>query len=213
MNKLIIRWLGHACFYCQGGGLSLLTDPFDQQVGYPLPEVEVDVVTVSHDHYDHNAVHLLSGHPEIIQNPGEHKYRSLVVMGFSVYHDEVKGAKRGKNTIFTWEMDGIRLCHLGDLGHQLDAKTIEAVGRVDILMIPVGGVYTIDAQGAKEVVNQLKPGVVIPMHYKTPHLSFELGPLDSFTGYFERIRQEKLWQGTADDLPPEQEVVVLDYLD
>ena len=209
---MIIRWLGHACFYCQGEGLGLLTDPFDQQVGYPLPAVEADLVTVSHDHYDHNAVDLLPGEPEVIRRPGEHKYRSLLVKGYSVYHDEVKGAKRGENIIFTWEMDGVCLCHLGDLGHRLDAKTIEAVGEVDILMVPVGGVYTIDAQEALEVVKQLKPRVVIPMHYKTPHLSFELGALDNFTRYFERIRREKHWQGTKDDRPSEQEVVVLDYL-
>jgi len=209
---VIIRWLGHACFYCQGEGLRLLTDPFDQQVGYPLPAVEADLVTVSHDHYDHNAVHLLPGNPEVIRSPGEHKFRSLVIKGYSVYHDEAKGAKRGKNIIFTWEMDGIRLCHLGDLGHLLDGKTIEAIGEVDILMIPVGGVYTIDGKEAREVVNQLQPRVVIPMHYKTPHLSFELGPLDNFTKYFEKIRREKQWQGTANDLPSEQEVVVLDYL-
>jgi len=209
---MIIRWLGHACFYCQGEGLGLLTDPFDQQVGYPLPAVEADLVTVSHDHYDHNAVDLLPGDPEVIREPGEHKYRSLLVKGYSVYHDEVKGAKRGKNIIFTWEMDGVRLCHLGDLGHLLDGKTIEAIGEVDLLMIPVGGVYTIDGKGAREVVNQLKPRVVIPMHYKTPHLSFELEALDNFTKYFERIRREKEWQGTADDLPSAQEVVVLDYL-
>ncbi|HHW28971.1 MAG TPA: MBL fold metallo-hydrolase [Syntrophomonadaceae bacterium] len=209
---MIIRWLGHACFYCQGEGLGLLTDPFDQQVGYPLPAVEADLVTVSHDHYDHNAVDLLPGDPEVIREPGEHKYRSLLVKGYSVYHDEVKGAKRGKNIIFSWEMDGVRLCHLGDLGHLLDAKTIEAIGELDILMVPVGGVYTIDAKEAREVVNQLKPRVIIPMHYKTPHLSFELEALDNFTKYFERIRREKHWQGTKDDLPSEQEVVVLDYL-
>ncbi|HHY40476.1 MAG TPA: MBL fold metallo-hydrolase [Syntrophaceticus sp.] len=209
---MIIRWLGHACFYCQGEGLRLLTDPFEQRVGYPLPDVEADLVTVSHDHYDHNAVHLLPGNPEVIREPGEHKYRSLLVKGYSVYHDELKGAKRGKNIIFSWEMDGVHLCHLGDLGHRLDDKTIEAIGGVDILMVPVGGVYTIDANEARLVVNQLKPKVVIPMHYKTPHLSFELGALDDFTSYFERIRREKLWQGTKDDLPSEQEVVVLDYL-
>jgi len=210
---VIIRWLGHACFYCQGEGLRLLTDPFDQQVGYPLPDVEADLVTVSHDHYDHNAVDLLPGNPEVIRSPGEHSFKSLVVKGYPVYHDEVKGAKRGKNIIFTWEMDGVRLCHLGDLGHLLDGKTIEAIGEVDLLMIPVGGVYTIDGKEAREVVNQLQPRVVIPMHYKTPHLSFELGPLDNFTKYFEKIRREKQWQGTANDLPSEQEVVVLDYLD
>lgn len=209
---MIIRWLGHSCFYCEGEGASLLTDPFDQEVGYALPGVEVDVVTVSHEHYDHNAVGLLPGHPEVIRGPGSHRFKSLKIKGIPVFHDEVRGAKRGENTIFTWEMEGIHLCHLGDLGHLLDETALKAIGKVDILMVPVGGVYTIDASGARDVVAQLQPRLVIPMHYSTPHLSFDLDPLKDFTSSFEKVGQKKLWQGKVDSLPGEQEVVVLDYL-
>lgn len=209
---MMIRWLGHACFYCEGEGVRLLTDPFDPQVGYPLPDVEADLVTVSHDHYDHNAVSVLRGHPEVLRSPGVHRFRGLKVEGFPVFHDEAGGALRGRNTIFVWEMDGLRLCHLGDLGHLLDEATVKGIGRVDVLMVPVGGVYTIDAAGALKVVEQLQPRLILPMHYRTPHLSFELAPLEDFTRHFERVRREKTWEGTAESLPGEQEVVVLDYI-
>lgn len=212
MTFVIVRWLGHACFYCQGEGVRLLTDPFDPQVGYPLPDMEADVVTVSHDHYDHNAVSVLRGCPEVVRSPGVHLVKGLEIRGFSVFHDEAGGARRGKNTIYVWEMDGARLCHLGDLGHLLDETTVERIGMVDILMVPVGGVYTIDAAGARRVVEQLNPRLVFPMHYRTPHLSFKLGPLEDFTRRFERVRQEKTWEGTAESLPGKQEVVVLDYI-
>lgn len=204
--------MGHACFCCQGDGVSLLTDPFNEKVGYPLPREEVDVVTVSHEHYDHNAVSLLPGEPEVIKGAGNHRCRSLEIKGIQVFHDEVQGAKRGKNIIFVWEMDGVCLCHLGDLGHLLDEEALNSIGEVDILMVPVGGVYTVDARAARKVVAQLKPRLVIPMHYKTPHLSFYLDPPNDFTRYFERVRRGELWQGTAEDLPEEQELLILDYL-
>ncbi|MDK2881423.1 MAG: hypothetical protein PWQ99_1198 [Clostridia bacterium] len=209
---MIVRWLGHACFYCEGEGVRFLTDPFDPRVGYPLPDVEADVVTVSHDHYDHNAVSVLKGHPEVLKSPGVHRVCGLEVEGFSVFHDEAGGALRGKNIIFAWKMDGLRLCHLGDLGHLLEEDAVQRIGKVDVLMVPVGGVYTIDAAGALKVVEQLKPRLILPMHYRTPHLTFDLGPLEDFTRHFERVRREKAWQGTAESLPPEQEVVVLDYI-
>lgn len=210
---MIIRWLGHACFHCQGEGISLLTDPFDEEVGYPLPQVEADIVTVSHDHYDHNAVSLLPGDPEVVREAGNYHFQSLEIKGFPVFHDEVRGAKRGENIIFVWEMDGLRLCHLGDLGHLLDEATVKNIGEIDILMVPVGGVFTIDAREARDVVAQLQPRLVIPMHYKTPALSFELDVAEKFTLYFDRVQQDKSWQGTIADLPDEQEVLVLDYHD
>lgn len=208
---MIIRWLGHACFYCYGDGVSLLTDPFDSYVGYSLPNVEVDLVTVSHDHDDHNAVNVLPGCPEVVKGPGVHKVKGLEIKGFPVFHDEVKGAKRGKNVIYIWEMDGVRLCHLGDLGHLLEPDTLEQIGSIDILMVPVGGIYTIDASAACKVVEQLGPRLVIPMHYSTPHLSFELDPLDNFTENFEQVRELESWEGALENLPDQQEVMVLQY--
>ncbi len=206
-----VRWLGHACFLCEGNGVRLLTDPFGKEVGYPLPREVVDVVTVSHDHYDHNAVQVLPGRPRVIREPGVHEVEGLRIEGFSVYHDEVRGAKRGRNIIYAWEMDGIRFCHLGDLGHLLEPATVEAIGKIDLLMIPVGGVYTIDARGAFRVVEQLNPRLVLPMHYKTPPLKLDLAPVEDFTRYFDRVRREKVLRVGPGGLPEEREVILLDH--
>lgn len=206
-----IRWLGHACFLCEGSGLRLLTDPFSKEVGYKLPQVVVDVVTVSHDHYDHNAVDLLPGSPQVIREAGTHEAKGIQIKGVEVFHDAAGGAKRGKNIVYAWEMDGVRLCHLGDLGHVLDPQTVAAIGAVDLLMIPVGGVYTIDASAALKVVEQLKPRLVLPMHYKTPRLSFELAPVDDFTRHFDQVRRVEVLRLNRDSLPQQLEVVLLDY--
>jgi L-ascorbate metabolism protein UlaG (beta-lactamase superfamily) len=210
---MIIRWMGHSCFYCQGSGVSLLTDPFNHEVGYRIPDLEVDLVTVSHDHYDHNAVDLLPGQPEVVKGAGLHQVKGLKIKGIPSFHDEVKGAKRGENVIYKWEMDGVRLCHLGDLGHLLEPAAVEQIGQVDILMVPVGGVYTIDAAAACKVVEQLNPRLIIPMHYSTPALSFELGALSDFTKNFARVQKIKVWEGTEENLPVEQEIAVLSYLE
>ncbi len=208
---MLIRWLGHACFYFEGEGVTLLTDPFNDEVGYPLPELEVDLVTVSHDHYDHNAYELLPGKPKVIREEGKHLHGSLEFLGVSVFHDQEQGALRGENIIFTWEMEGIRLCHLGDLGHLLEKADLERIGSVDILMIPVGGIYTVDADLARDVVEQLRPRLVIPMHYQTEPLSFALGSVEDFTDHFSNVVKGKSWQGTVKDLPEEREILVLDY--
>ncbi|HAA89182.1 MAG: Putative Zn-dependent hydrolase [Thermoanaerobacterales bacterium 50_218] len=206
-----VRWYGHACFCCEGGGVRLLTDPFSKEVGYPIPQETVDIVTVSHDHYDHNAVDLVPGSPVVVREPGKREVKGIPIKGISVFHDEVRGAKRGKNIVFVWEMEGLRLCHLGDLGHILEPVTVSEIGKVDLLFIPVGGIYTIDAKTAAKVVDQLQPRLVVPMHYKTPALTFELAPVDEFLRYYENIRREKVLVCDAENLPENQEVIVLDY--
>ncbi len=206
-----VRWFGHACFLCEGGGVRLVTDPFSREVGYPLPEVAADVVTVSHDHYDHNNVAAVRGNPVVVREPGERVVKGIPIKGVEVFHDKERGAKRGKNIVFVWEMEGLRLCHLGDLGHVLAPEAVAAIGKVDVLFVPVGGVYTIDAQEAKEVVAQLQPRVVVPMHYRTPALSFALQPLEEFTRFFTNLRREKEFLLTPASLPTAQEVVVLEY--
>lgn len=206
-----LRWYGHACFLCEGEKVRLLTDPFDQDVGYSLPRAEVDLVTVSHDHHDHNAVQDLPGWPLLIKEPGVHDAKGLKIEGFSVFHDGARGAERGRNLIFVWEMDRVRLCHLGDLGHVLEPATVQAIGRVDLLMIPVGGIYTIDADCARQVVEQLQPRLVVPMHYKTPALTFKLDPVDKFTRFFNKVRRAKTLHVEPQNLPAEPEVAILDY--
>lgn len=208
---MLIKWFGHSCFLCAGSGVRLLTDPFNTEVGYELPGVEVDLVTVSHDHFDHNCTASLPGDPRVIDRPGVHRVDGLELTGHKVYHDQVRGAQRGENLIFCWNMEGLRLCHLGDLGHLLEPQTVQELGRVDILMIPVGGVYTIDAREAFQVVEQLQPRVILPMHYQTPDLKFRLGALEEFTSQFPqtlRLPDLKLENG---QLPDVRQVVVLDY--
>lgn len=185
-----IKWLGHSCFKIKSkGGVRIVTDPFDDNVGYKLPAVETDIVTVSHGHYDHNFVDCVKGDFEVVSKVGNFYVKDIPITGVHTYHDSEQGDKRGSNIVYTFEIDDMRLCHLGDLGHVLSPSQIGMIGRVDILLIPVGGVYTIDSEEAMAVVEQLKPGIIIPMHYKTPALKFNLDPLESFADNFENIKR------------------------
>lgn len=210
-----IRWCGHACFLLTtDSGLKILTDPFDESVGYPIPTVVPDVVTVSHEHFDHNAVHLVPGTPEVVRGPGEHTVRGLTIHGLVTYHDDARGERRGPNTVFTIETDGLRVTHLGDLGHTLSAAQILALRPVQVLLVPVGGYYTIDARQAKEVVEALNPKLVIPMHYKTPVMDFPIAGVEPFLnlmGGGEQLHSTTL-EVTADTLPQMRRVVVLGYM-
>ncbi len=159
----------------------MLFDPFhEEEVGYPLPCVKTDIVVISHDHEDHNNIRAVSGHPLLVKGPGHHTAMGLEFLGVPSYHDECGGRLRGENTIFCLTMDKIRVCHLGDLGHPLSQVQVDAIGPVDLLFLPVGGIYTIDAKGADEVMRHLHPAVAVPMHYQTRALCFELEPVDEF---------------------------------
>jgi len=184
-----IQWLGHACFLLESANRRLLTDPFDASVGYPVPQVAVDYVTVSHHHYDHNHVGALPGRPRVIDTPGRHVLDGLEIEGIETYHDHEKGAKRGPNTVFVIVWDGLRICHMGDLGHLLDPDQSAAIGKVDVLCIPVGGYYTIDAAEAAETVRTLAPAIVLPMHYKTDYINFPIAPVEDFTKHFTRVER------------------------
>ncbi|MGD0152790.1 MAG: MBL fold metallo-hydrolase [Thermacetogeniaceae bacterium] len=208
-----VQWYGQACFLFEGQGVRLVTDPPAGVMGYQLPEEEVDLATVSHDHSDHNNVNALHGAPAVINTPGVHEVKGLRVESYSAFHDNMGGAQRGPNLLFVWEMDGVRVCHLGDLGHLLDAKSLQDLGRIDLLLAPVGGVFTIDADRAKQVVDQIGPRIVIPMHYKTPVLQLPLATVDPFLRLFQsgQVRQEQCLAVEGATLPPSQEVVVLAY--
>ena len=179
---MIVNWFGHSCFFLRGSeGPSILVDPFNEdEVGYIMPRVRADIVLISHDHKDHNNVSAVLGHPKVIRVPGRHVALGIEFLGLTAYHDEERGRLRGENIVFSFKMDGIRVCHLGDLGHSLSQAQAEAIGPVDLLFLPVGGIYTIDARGADAVMRQLNPVVAVPMHYKTKNLSFELNPVDDF---------------------------------
>ncbi|NLO21939.1 MAG: MBL fold metallo-hydrolase [Syntrophomonadaceae bacterium] len=204
-------WLGHASFFVESGGKKLITDPFDEKLGYPVWEAEVDVATVSHDHWDHCAVDRLKGSPIKLQATGEFNVAGFKISGFATYHDQSEGKERGSNIIFKIETEGITLLHLGDLGHQLSPEQYTALGKIDLLMIPVGGVYTVDAREAYDIVQAIKPRIVIPMHYHTPHLCFELAPVEEFTCQFEQVIKQPYLKINADNLPETMEIIILDY--
>ncbi len=210
-----IRWYGHACFkITASGGTVIVTDPFDgKDIGYPTPETDADVALVSHEHYDHNNVKVLGGSPSVIRGVGEHSAKGIVFKGTATGHDESGGAFRGSNTVFTFVVDSVKICHLGDLGHTLSDAQKGDIAPVDVLLIPVGGVFTIDADGADAVVGQLNPKVVIPMHYKTPVLTIPVAPVDPFLKGKSNVKQhgKNTYSVNKDSLPSEQEVVVLDY--
>lgn len=206
-----IEWLGHACFLITGRtGVRLVTDPFNEQVGYPVPRVHADIVTVSHDHFDHNATQYIKGNPIVVRNPGEHSVKGVPIKGVATFHDRAQGKDRGPNTAFKITVDGVSVCHLGDLGHILEQNQLAALGRVDVLLVPVGGTYTIDPQEAAEVVKQINPVVVIPMHYKTRYLNFPIRPVDDFTKFYSNVSRAPYFEAAppAPAAPPQ--VVVLD---
>ncbi len=167
-----IKWFGQSCFLITAeNGVKVLMDPFKNMLGYKLPEMEADIVTTSHDHADHNNINAVKGSFIHIQKSGDFLENGIPIKGVATFHDKVSGARRGKNTVYNFSIDGINVCHTGDLGHILDSKQIAEIGKVDILLLPVGGgPTTIGASDAACVVKQLNPAVVIPMHYRTKAL-------------------------------------------
>ena len=210
-----ITWLGHACFLIAAGdGTRILTDPFDDTVGYDLPAVPADIVTVSHGHFDHSNVGVVQGSPEILNSPGGRSFGGVRIRGVQTYHDTKGGALRGHNIVFIIETDDITICHAGDLGHVPSDSTVQSIGRVDVLLIPVGGTYTLDAKGAQEAVRKLDPRIVIPMHYKTPDLRLtELESPERFLAGLSRVERTpgSSYTVQASSLPRDLTAVVLGY--
>lgn len=208
---MIIQWLGHASFIITlSDGKKIITDPFAGEVGYPLPGLPADVVTVSHQHFDHNAVKTVPGQPVVVETEGRHTFDGLVITGVPAFHDEAGGSKRGGIVIFVIEAEGLRVCHLGDLGHTLEDSQIEKIGSPDILLVPVGGFYTIGPDEAARVVDQLRPRYVVPMHYKTDYIEFPISPPEPFLSSYPGYRKERKLEVTRESLPPETEIVLLE---
>lgn len=176
-----ITWFGQACFSIKSKEARIVTDPYNDQYGLKVPKnLKADIVTVSHEHFDHNNVSAVSGvaegqAPFIIKSPGEYEVNNIEIIGVPSFHDTEKGSLRGNNTIYIFHLEDMGVCHLGDLGHTLIDEELEKLNQVDILLVPVGGTYTIDAQKAVEVTNQIDPKIVIPMHYQIEGLSTRLG--------------------------------------
>jgi L-ascorbate metabolism protein UlaG (beta-lactamase superfamily) len=208
-----ISWLGHSCFRIRGSHATIITDPYSPSLGYSLGKPTARIVTVSHQHSGHSYVQGVGGEPRSVTGPGEYEISGVLIIGIDTFHDREKGRKRGKNTVYLLEVDEIAVCHLGDLGHVLTAEQVEELGDVDVLLLPVGGVSTIDAPMAAEVVRQLEPKVVVPMHYKTEALSWELEPVERFLkeiGVEQVVSQPKL-SFTKSSLPASTQVFLLDY--
>jgi L-ascorbate metabolism protein UlaG (beta-lactamase superfamily) len=187
-----IRGLGHSCFLITGeDGLKIITDPYmvSEGIRYSPIEEAADIVVVSHEHTDHNNVSAVRGKPEVVKGNGVKIARDIEFKGIATYHDKSQGRQRGPNTVFCFTLDDIRLCHLGDLGHLLSREQIAEIGEVDVLLIPVGGFYTIDASEASEVCQQLSPKVVIPMHFKTPSCDYPISSVDDFLKGKRRIKR------------------------
>ncbi len=176
-----IQYYGHSCFKLiakpngrNTDNVVVFFDPFHKSVGLKPPQGKADIVFVSHtQHDDHNNISAFKGNPTIINTPGEFFIKGIGVTGVDSYHDDKKGIERGRNTIFVLDVEGIKVCHLGDLGSELNAKQLDKIGAVDILFIPVGGKYTIDGKVALKVAKKMEPKIIIPMHFNVPGLKIE----------------------------------------
>ena len=194
-----------------------MIDPFDPSIGLKMPVLEADLVLSTHDHEDHNNVKAVKGPaggaPFVITGPGEYEIKDISVRGIPSFHDEKEGKERGENTIYMIEAEGMRLCHLGDLGQsELTADQVSKIGNIDILFVPVGGVYTIDAKAAAKIVSQIEPRIVIPMHYMLANLRFKLEKVDEFLkemGVKNAEAQPKLAIKLRDFTSEETKVMVL----
>jgi L-ascorbate metabolism protein UlaG (beta-lactamase superfamily) len=211
-----IALLGHSSFKIRGKTATLVTDPFAKEtVGFKFPKVESEIVTISHNHEDHNQKEAVLGSPFVISGPGEYEIKNVSIFGISSFHDSSQGSERGPNTIYLIEMDGLRLCHLGDLGHKLEDLELEELNGVDILFIPVGGIFTIGPKEASQVIGQLEPKIVIPMHFNCPSLKSEVfGKLATVDEFLKEMGEKsqvlpKL-QISKDRLPEEMQIIILE---
>ena len=211
-----ISWLGHSCFRIRGRETTIITDPYSPTLGYSLGKPTAHIVTVSHQHPGHayvQGIEGIGGEPRLVTGPGEYEIGGVLLIGIATFHDGEKGGKRGKNTAYLIELDEISVCHLGDLGHVLTAEQVEELDNVDVLLLPVGGVSTINAPMAAEIVRQLEPKVVIPMHYQTEALNRELEPVARFLKEIgvEQVTPQPKLVLTRSSLPANTQVFLLDY--
>jgi len=181
-----MSWAGQSCFQIsvsnsKDHSADIVIDPFNEEVGLKVPNFSADIVLITHDHHDHNNIKALKGEPFVISSPGEYEVKGVFIQGISSFHDDENGKKRGQNIIYTIEAEELRFCHLGDLGQkQLTDEQLDKIGQVDILMIPVGGEYTIDSSLASKIISQIEPRIIIPMHYALPKLKIKLDSVEKF---------------------------------
>lgn len=207
-----INWYGHSCFRLRDKEITIVTDPYDKSLGLSLPKLKADVVTISHDHPDHSCSQIVKGEPVVLSGPGEYEIKGVFITGTASADGKKHGQYRD-NTIFVFEIDGLNVCHVGDLDHVPEQEQIEALGDVHVLLVPVGGGKTLNASQAAEVIRLLEPRIVIPMHYALPELTIEL---DSVSKFFKEMglrepTPEPSFKATASALPEETQVVLLEY--
>ena len=211
-----VRWLGHAAFLLMSDqGVRVITDPYapDERLTYGEIDEAADAVTVSHEHGDHANVSAVGGNPQAVRGAGVTQARGIEFTGVSTFHDAEKGGERGANTLFCFDLDGVRVCHLGDLGHALSEQQVSEVGAIDVLLVPVGGNYTIDASVATETCAALNPRVVIPMHYGTDKCAFPIEDVEPFLrgrANVRRVAGSEI-ELKKEDLPQVTETVVLEH--
>jgi L-ascorbate metabolism protein UlaG (beta-lactamase superfamily) len=214
-----IKWYGHAAFLVTTAkGTRIIIDPyedgsFDGALAYGKIKDEADIVITSHDHADHNYVKDLPGKFTHIKKEGSFEVKGVKIRTIPVFHDTSAGKERGHNLISVIEADGLILAHMGDLGHTLDAGALKEIGHPDIMLLPVGGFFTIDAATAQKVMKAVQPLITIPMHYKTPKCAFPIAPVEDFTRGQKNVRvlKESTITVTKEDLPQAPEIVVLQY--
>ena len=209
-----IQYLGHSCFkLTESTGTTIITDPY-KGIGYELPKgLKADAVTVSHSHFDHNHVKAIGGHPRVLDKEGFYELPGVEITGIKSYHDNQGGRQRGENIIYKFRMDGLEVCHLGDLGEECSSELLEMILPVNILLIPVGGTYTVDAELAKEYVDRIMPEIVIPMHYKTRSLNLDLDKADAVLDLFDDEETEisglDTLEFSREDLTEEKTKIIL----
>ena len=205
-----ISWLGHSCFQLRGKNVTLITDPFSPQPAHSLGKISAPIVTISHNHPGHNFAGGVDGDPRIVRGPGEYEISDVLITGVASYHDNKHGQELGRNTIYIIHMDDLIICHLGDLGHILQEEQLEEVADADMLLVPIGGQHTINAAQAAEVISQVEPHIVIPMHY-SPSIGDAPNPLDKFCREMgiEAIAPQPKLSITHSALPAETQVVIL----
>jgi len=209
-----VKWLGHSCFLITSGdGVRIITDPYAVGGGInysPIKET-ADVVVVSHEHDDHSNISAVQGKPEVVKGDGIKTAKGVQFKGVATYHDAAQGGQRGPNNILCFTIDDIKLCHLGDLGHVLSPAQVSEIGTVDILLVPVGGFYTINASVASQVCDQLKPKIVIPMHFKTPNCAYPITSVEDFLKGKKNVRrvEDSEVDLERERLPTTAEIVLL----
>lgn len=210
--RMEIDWFGLSCFRLRSREATVICDPYEKSIGLSFPRPRADIVTISHNHAGHDYADGVRGDPKVINGPGEYEVRNIFITGVQTFHDKRNGKDHGKNTAYVFEIDGLKVCHLGDLGHVPTQTQAEAIGEIDVLLVPVGGGNALNAAEAAEVVSLFEPMIVIPMHYRAPELVVKLDSVDKFfkeMGIKAPPRVET-FKVTKDTLPKEMQVVVFE---